>query len=142
MIKKTKYISFDMSDENDLERQIVTINNDVYIKKTSIVRNSVRFPIPKIITQDLELQANTPCYFAEYETGIVLIFNNEPKDVSKENVTMRKLLKAGMYDTLYLTIPSKFVKRYASDIKFVKLLHIKEYNKNEWKIQFLFTESI
>ena len=143
MQKKPNKISFDMeTDEIEFNAQVLLVNKAFYTKKICKVAGSLRFPIPTEITTDLNLSSSDLCYFIEYSEGYYIAFKIKPEDIPlKRQYRHRKLIKAGMYDTLFVAIPQFIKNKYTSEITYIQLIRPKGFKENEWQIQF-FTDSI
>ena len=141
-MKKKTQIKFDFDETADISDEIIEISDNYYIKKTSKIRNSLRFPIPTAIKITLDLKVSDLCYFCIYTEGMYISFKHYPEYASKYQVKSRKLSTAGSNNTLYVVIPPMFKNLYKKEIYGVKLIQPKGFKEYEWQIQFLFTECI
>lgn len=135
---KAKKISFDMDDMSEISEQLVTVQNNCYTIRIRNIANTPRFKIPRAIIEELNLHAKDSCYFVQYTEGYYLSFKQIP-NTSTKNYKSRKLIPAGMYDTLYLAIP-QFITNIFKKINSVQLIRTKGFKKHEWQIKFLFID--
>lgn len=142
MAKKAHRISFDMDTfETDLVNELLPVQNNFYTKKVSRIARTMRFPIPTSICEELNLNVSDICYFIKYTEGYYIAFNTRPNDVLERNIRSRKLIKAGMYNTLFVAIPQFIQQDFTKAIQYVQLIHPKGFKQNEWQIRFI-TECI
>lgn len=141
-MKKRIGIHFDMDESSEISNELVEINRDYYTKRTTHGQGSLKFPIPREIEIELELNPGDLCYFCQYSEGFYLSFKEKPIAATKAMCRSRKLASAGMHNTLYLCIPPMIKNLYDEEIKSVILMRTKGFQAHEWQIKFLFTECI
>ena len=138
MVKKAHRISFDMDTfETDLIDELLPVQNNFYTKKVSRIARTMRFPIPTAICEELNLNVSDICYFIKYSEGYYIAFNTRPEDVLERNIRSRKLIKAGMYNTLFVAIPQFIQQDFKNAIQTVQLIRPKGFKQNEWQIRFI-----
>ena len=141
-MKKRIGIRFDMEEMSEISNELVEINRDYYTKKTTYGQGSLKFPIPREIQVELNLNPGDICYFCLYSEGFYLSFKEKPITATKNMCRSRKLASAGMNNTLYLCIPPMIKNLYQEEIKSVVLMRTAGFKAHEWQLQFLFTECI
>ena len=140
MQKKSK-IYFETDEIDEIADLLVEVDNNIYTKPINTISKIKKFPIPKQIEADLNLKTNDICFFVKHSSGDFIKFNEYPKEINKKFIYSRKLNYAGMYKTLYITIPIQILRELPKNTNTVQLMQIKGMAKNEWKITFLQTLS-
>jgi bifunctional DNA-binding transcriptional regulator/antitoxin component of YhaV-PrlF toxin-antitoxin module len=138
MAKKAHRISFDMDTfETDIVNELLPVQNNFYTKRVSRIARTMRFPIPTLICEELNLNAGDICYFIRYSEGYYIAFITRPDGVNDKNIRSRKLIKAGMYNTLFVAIPQFIQQDFKEPIQSVQLIRPKGFKLHEWQIRFL-----
>lgn len=105
MKKKAGKIKFDMDSTADISDELVEVNHNFYTRPVRPnVNGSFRFPIPRQMKADLNLEPGMVCYFVQYSEGFYISFGVKP-DCPKSRMKFRKLSYAGQQQTLFLLIP-------------------------------------
>lgn len=139
-MQKSK-IQFETEEIDNVANDLVEVGQNVYTKKINKISNCTKFAIPQEIVLGLNLKPKTKCYFIKQESGYYhLYFNRYPEDTPKKYVHSRAINYAGMYKTLFLTIPIQITKELPKNINFIMLIQVKGMDKHEWIIQFHSTD--